>query len=93
MNADGFQKFVGGVSREEGHKYMLEKPVIYKSLSCLCTMGLKTDLLNSLLTWSLVVSITRAFGTNNAVLVFLINVTEIAGIEIWRGENALFNLS
>lgn len=24
MNADGFQKFVGGVSREEGHKHVLE---------------------------------------------------------------------
>ena len=24
MNADGLQKFVGGVTREEGHKHMLE---------------------------------------------------------------------
>lgn len=43
----------------------------------------------SLLTCSLRVSITRAFGTNNAVLVFLINVTEITGIAIWRFKNTL----
>lgn len=37
---------------------------------------------NSLLTCSVAVSITRAFGTNSAVLVFLINVTDSTGIKI-----------
>lgn len=88
MNADGLQTFVGGISREEGHKHMLENSYL-ESLSCLCQNGgkKKKDCVNSLLTWWLVVSITRAFGTNNAVLVFLMNVTDATGIEIWRCEN------
>ena len=48
--------------------------------------GGKVEYHRRLLTCSLVVSITRAFGTNNAVLVFLINVTEMTGIAIWRFE-------
>lgn len=45
---------------------------------------------NSLPTCSVAVSITRAFGTNIAVLVFLINVTDSTGIEICRGQNRLY---
>lgn len=52
--------------------------------------GKKTDYMNSFLTCSVAASITRAFGTSNAVLVFLISVTDTTGIEIWRAENTLF---
>lgn len=38
MNADGLQTFVGGISREEGHKHMLENSYL-ESLSCLCQNG------------------------------------------------------
>lgn len=38
MNADGLQTFVGGISREEGHKHMLENSHL-ESLSCLCQNG------------------------------------------------------
>lgn len=32
----------------------------------------------------------RAFGTNSAVFVFLISVTDIAGIEICEGQDLMF---
>lgn len=35
MDADGLQKFEGGISREEGHKHVLENSHL-ESLSCLC---------------------------------------------------------
>lgn len=39
MNADGLEKFVGGVTRQEGHKHMLENKLrVLESLSCLCLM-------------------------------------------------------
>lgn len=41
-----------------------------------------------------VVPITRAFGTNNAVLVFFISFTDITGMEIWqRGSTINANRS
>ena len=83
MNADGFEQFVGGVSRQEGHKHMLGKQK-FTITFLFISNEIETDSLHSPLTCSLVVSITRAFGTNNAVLVFLINITDITGIEIWR---------
>lgn len=139
MKADGLQKLVGGVSREERHKHMLEKGwwsitfmfmLFYRSNSeqqlpqqaLYCEQAFSDcgeDELNFNRKWPLIepgswpgcrllgrvegkdgekldkyfltcsfgVSITRAFGTNNAVFVFLINFTDVTGMEIWQWEH------
>lgn len=85
MDTDGFQKFIGAVSRKEGHKHVLERRRL-ELLPDLCQRG-QTELHHMILTCSLVlVSITRAFGTKMTVFVFLMNVTDIAGMAIWQQQ-------
>lgn len=50
MNADGLQQFEGGVSRQEGHKDMLENSH-QESRSCWCQKWERADDLNCRLTW------------------------------------------
>lgn len=81
MNADAPEELVGGVPGEEGHKHVLGKHIMPLSFT---SEGRERDF-GRARTCSLVVSITRAFGTNKAVLVFLMKVTDVTGMAIcWR---------